>query len=80
MAVSAAETCPATMAQHLCSVCMGRGRNFSRRRIGDCRTLKNSQLNRRTRTWRQALRDAVITHLTVAEGLGPLLSNVPSTP
>jgi len=26
----------------------------------------------------QRLRDAVITHLTVAEGLGPLLSNVPS--
>jgi pyruvate/2-oxoglutarate dehydrogenase complex dihydrolipoamide dehydrogenase (E3) component len=26
------------------------------------------------------LRDAVITHLTVAEGLGPLLSNVPSAP
>jgi pyruvate/2-oxoglutarate dehydrogenase complex dihydrolipoamide dehydrogenase (E3) component len=26
----------------------------------------------------QALRDAVITHLTVAEGFGPLLSNVPS--
>ncbi|MGH7088243.1 MAG: hypothetical protein ACREFQ_05030, partial [Stellaceae bacterium] len=25
----------------------------------------------------QRLRDAVITHLTVAEGLGPLLSNVP---
>jgi pyruvate/2-oxoglutarate dehydrogenase complex dihydrolipoamide dehydrogenase (E3) component len=24
------------------------------------------------------LRDAVITHLTIAEGLGPLLSNVPS--
>ena len=23
------------------------------------------------------LRDAVITHLTIAEGLGPLLSNVP---
>jgi pyruvate/2-oxoglutarate dehydrogenase complex dihydrolipoamide dehydrogenase (E3) component len=26
----------------------------------------------------QALRDAVITHLTVAEGFGPLLSNVPA--
>jgi hypothetical protein len=26
----------------------------------------------------QKLRDAVIAHLTVAEGLGPLLSNVPS--
>jgi pyruvate/2-oxoglutarate dehydrogenase complex dihydrolipoamide dehydrogenase (E3) component len=26
------------------------------------------------------LRDAVITHLTVAEGLGPLLSNVPAAP
>jgi hypothetical protein len=26
----------------------------------------------------QQLRDAVIAHLTVAEGLGPLLSNVPS--
>jgi pyruvate/2-oxoglutarate dehydrogenase complex dihydrolipoamide dehydrogenase (E3) component len=24
------------------------------------------------------LRDAVIAHLTIAEGLGPLLSNVPS--
>ena len=24
------------------------------------------------------LRDAVITHLTMAEGLGPLFSNVPS--
>jgi pyruvate/2-oxoglutarate dehydrogenase complex dihydrolipoamide dehydrogenase (E3) component len=26
----------------------------------------------------QRLRDAVIAHLTVAEGLGPLLANVPS--
>jgi pyruvate/2-oxoglutarate dehydrogenase complex dihydrolipoamide dehydrogenase (E3) component len=26
----------------------------------------------------QRLRDAVITHLTMAEGLGPLLANVPS--
>jgi hypothetical protein len=26
------------------------------------------------------LRDAVITHLTFAEGLGPLLSNVPVVP
>jgi pyruvate/2-oxoglutarate dehydrogenase complex dihydrolipoamide dehydrogenase (E3) component len=26
------------------------------------------------------LRDAVITHLTIAEGLGPLLSNVPARP
>jgi hypothetical protein len=25
----------------------------------------------------QALRDAVIAHLTVAEGLGPLFSNMP---
>jgi hypothetical protein len=25
----------------------------------------------------QRLREAVITHLTMAEGLGPLLSNVP---
>jgi pyruvate/2-oxoglutarate dehydrogenase complex dihydrolipoamide dehydrogenase (E3) component len=28
----------------------------------------------------QKLRDAAITHLTMAEGLGPLLSNVPSRP
>jgi hypothetical protein len=26
----------------------------------------------------QLLRDAVIAHLTMAEGLGPLLSNVPT--
>jgi hypothetical protein len=26
------------------------------------------------------LRDAVLAHLTIAEGLGPLLSNVPSRP
>lgn len=27
----------------------------------------------------QKLRDAVITHLTIAEGFGPLLAGVPST-
>jgi pyruvate/2-oxoglutarate dehydrogenase complex dihydrolipoamide dehydrogenase (E3) component len=28
----------------------------------------------------QTLRDATITHLTMAEGLGPLLANVPPRP
>jgi hypothetical protein len=28
--------------------------------------------------WESRLRDALITHLTMAEGLGPLLANIPT--